>query len=301
MGLCRGNRGNLMQHWTLAEVIAAISDKDCKLHFITTHSMAPWSTPEKKSESLRCRQIFRAACRRLKAHAVSSPYEIAWKALSNEAGVPYPSSAVFMTKLWESKPILISLCEYDARNFEEIEGWLSDDLLSKFFLHRVSFQGDFRHSLQNPTLWQNGADSDCIYIEMDPMKYDARRRLPNTWPKTKKMPDGYRRNTDLQIIYPEDMEHILHNLPSSPKGVILQISSFDVNNGMTLDKQEASLRTILNPYDFELAGQARVKKQMATFVFTRNIKLNIDGIQGRFETWLSSIQPLESQSPENER
>jgi hypothetical protein len=297
MGLCRGNRGNLMQHWTLAEVVSAIKDKVDNLHFVTTHSMAPWSVPEKKDENQRCRQVFRVASRRLKSQTNLSYYESAWKALSNESGVPYPSSAVFMTEFFGNKTLSISLCEFDSRTAAQIRGWLCDDSVSRIFSHHVLLEGDFRFSIRSPLTWNDVKKSDCIYIEMDPMKYDARRKLPPNHPKGEKIPKENRVSTDPQILYPEDIELILRELPSAPQPIILQVSSFDVNNGMTLERQEESLSTILAGGNFKLAGQTRVGKVMATFLFARNIDLQCDDLRKRFEEWLSDIEQPVSELP----
>src|SRR5207302_2024849 len=42
MGLCKANRGNLMQHWVLCEVLRRVGQQEFKhLLFTCTHSMAP--------------------------------------------------------------------------------------------------------------------------------------------------------------------------------------------------------------------------------------------------------------------
>lgn len=51
MGLCKGNRGNLMQHWVLCELLHRIGQQDFKhLSLSCTHSMAPWSMPERAED-----------------------------------------------------------------------------------------------------------------------------------------------------------------------------------------------------------------------------------------------------------
>jgi hypothetical protein len=66
MGLCRGNVGNLMQHWTLAETLAELRnqfDEESHLLFVTSHSMAPWSVPRKlvRTTSTETRRPFEGA------------------------------------------------------------------------------------------------------------------------------------------------------------------------------------------------------------------------------------------------
>src|SRR4051794_29960294 len=124
MGMCKGNRGNLMQHWTLCECLGQLEDHYGSLHFVTTHSMAPWAIPIEKVEPDRCRKTFMQAGVRLTHLEYPIPYEAAWKKLSITNGLPYPSSAVFACDVWK-KPLTLALCEYDPHTANEIDGWLS--------------------------------------------------------------------------------------------------------------------------------------------------------------------------------
>ena len=52
MGLCKGNLGNLMQHWVLCETLGRLGEQEFEsLHMICTHSMAPWSLPTKANST----------------------------------------------------------------------------------------------------------------------------------------------------------------------------------------------------------------------------------------------------------
>src|SRR5690242_7040192 len=74
MGLCKGNRGNLMQHWVLCEVLHRLGQQDFKhLSLSCTHSMAPCSMPERQADEdgHRCRRTFNEARMRAPADRTS--------------------------------------------------------------------------------------------------------------------------------------------------------------------------------------------------------------------------------------
>lgn len=277
MGLCKGNRGNLMQHWTLAEVFKLLKGHCRNLHIVTTHSMAPWAIPERVEQEKLCRRVFRAAGKRLTNHPNPTAYESAWKLLSVFSGLPYPSTAAFVTQLWAAKQISISLCEFDSKTADEIEGWLSGEEPQRHFSHKVLLRGDWRASIQSPHSW-NDSGTDCLYVEMDPMRYDASRKPP-------------RETTQPNNLYPEDLELLCQNMPRDAEKVVLQISSFNTqNNNMPLDTQLDSMSSILSSNGFALQGQTRVGMQMASFVFSKGVPLGCGDLNERFVTWLGEIQ-----------
>jgi len=276
MGLCKGNRGNLMQHWTVAEVFEILKGQHRNLHLITTHSMAPWAIPEKIEQERLCRRVFRAAGERLANLPNPTVYESAWKLLDVVSGLPYPSTAAFATRLWPAKGISISLCEFDSKTADEIEGWITCDDAQRHFTHKVLLRGDWRASIQSPLSWGN-SDADCLYIEMDPMRYDATRKPP-------------RETTQPHNLYPEDLELLCKKMPQQAKKVVLQISSFNTqNNNMPLDTQLNSMANVLAIGGFTLQCQTRVGMQMASFVFTKGVQLNCGDLNLRFATWLEGI------------
>jgi hypothetical protein len=275
MGLCKGNRGNLMQHWTFAEVIEFLKQQFKSMHFITTHSMAPWTIPIKAKEG-HCRRVFRQAGRRLGNLERPSIYEQHWKSLAVKSGLPYPSSAVFFASLWPANQGSIAICEFDATTANEIDGWIVNDDIADRFLHHVVFQGDWRYSIRSPQIWNNTAE--CQFIEMDTMRYsiDLRAERKKSQPAT---------------LYPEDVELLLSQIPSSPKCTVIMISSFSNQSGsMPLDQQRNSLATILVRGDFKLQADVRVGHEMASFVFTRGLQLQFEDLQERFVNWLEGIE-----------
>jgi len=174
VGLCKGNRGNLLQHWTLCESLASLANLGISnLHLACTHSMAPWTLPVRKVNEATdtCRRFFRTAANRL-AH-VQNPniYESAWHRLSVSSGLPYPSTAVFASAVWQGV-ISLALCEASPHVADEIDGWLNGPAVEQRFAHSVLLRGDWRTAVASPLFTR--PSSECIYIEMDPMRYDSR-------------------------------------------------------------------------------------------------------------------------------
>ena len=276
MGLCEGNRGNLMQHWTFAKVLNSLpKDNLEKLHLITTHSMAPWAIPRKRERERLCYGVFRAAGKRLINIENPTSYETAWLSLTVDSGLPYPSTAAFVTRLWPAKQISVGLCEFDSKTADEIDGWSSSEEIENHFIHSVLFRGDWRVSIQSPLIWNPAAD--FLYIELDPMRYSA-------------CPQNQRGKNNPANLYPEDLELLLEQLKQNKQKVILQISSFSTQkNNMSLDTQRASIVDILQPHGFIFNGETRVGLQMASFLFTKNLNLNLNNIGDAFATWLDGI------------
>ncbi len=275
MGMCKGNRGNLMQHWTLCECLIGLQARYESLHFVTTHSMSPWAIPVKNDNPGNCRSIFLRAGTRLGNLNNPSSYELAWRNLSVRAGLPYPSSAAFAVELWKGG-ISVALCEADSRTADEIEGWLADPQVENKLQHNVPLRGDWRASLISPLFLKSGAV--CIYLEMDPMRYDTR-------------PYADRKSTDPATLYPDDIEMLIQHIANVVTPIVLQISSFSTqNNIIPLDSQRQSLEGILIPAGFSLHSEVRVMQQMASFVFIRNCQLSIPSLGALFNDWLGGIQ-----------
>ena len=124
MGVCKGNVGNLMQHWILVETLGSLANRAPAfplLNFVTSHGMAPWSVPEGKQSAAR---VAFDRVRRNLERVDASPFEVQWRTLSGEGGLPYPSSATFALLAWPGKINLI-VCEKSGAAASEIEAWAS--------------------------------------------------------------------------------------------------------------------------------------------------------------------------------
>jgi hypothetical protein len=236
--------------------------------------MAPWAFPEREENPGACRSVFMSAGARLGISSEPCRFELAWKTLSVNNGFPYPSSAVFAAEEWKGS-LTIVVCEADPRTADEIDGWLALPQQQSRFQHSILMRGDWRSSLASPLLLRTSAE--CIYVEMDPMRYDTRA-------------EADRNSMDAASLYPDDIELLVQSLAGVDVPVVLHISSFsNQRNFMPLDNQRQSLMGILQPAGFNLESDVRVMQQMASFVFTRGCQLQGAALGDSFNDWLSGI------------
>lgn len=274
MGLCRGNRGNLMQHWALCEVLYRLEkQKFDHLHFVCTHSMAPWSVPERRNND-KCRQWFTAARQRLNG-TQDTVFERAWHSLSPVSGLPYPSSAVFAQQIWK-KHLSLLLCEINKQVADEIDGWLGSpevvQRLREARLHRMNWRDAFQDTLP-------AGDADIILIELDPMRYE--HHPPNQCSRN----DG-------GVLFPEDIELILDAVEGLTVPIVLQISSFSANNGNSHEVVTDSIVRRLEPAGFIHENRIKVGGQMLCLFLSRGITLfhSSDAPETAFDEWLEGFQ-----------
>src|SRR5689334_18313336 len=110
----RGNDGNLLQHWTLCEVLSALADGSRELAFIDAYAMAPCAT---EMHNRRDHATFNSVYRRLPGRR--SAYELAWSKLAATCN-GYPNSAAFVTALWSHRFSML-LCETEPSTFSELK------------------------------------------------------------------------------------------------------------------------------------------------------------------------------------
>ena len=107
----KGNRGNLLQHWVLCELLTLLKGQvppDSCLGFIDAHAMSPYATRDPKSGQTA--GDFEVVRKQLPGQR--STFELSWKNLSGEPRVAYPTSAMFACELWPG-PVHMVLCEKD--------------------------------------------------------------------------------------------------------------------------------------------------------------------------------------------
>jgi len=273
MGQCRGNAGNLMQHWVLAETVMELQrhvGMDDRLLLVTSHSMAPWSVPSEltKPSSGDTRPQFDRA--RLRLSAPASPYEKAWAALSlYRAGLPYPSSAMLTRELWTG-PLSVTLCEADGGVADEIAGWLSLPETRAQFQGELC-RGDWRFRLQDGI---RTADAGALFIEMDPMRFE--HHPP---------PNG---RDDRAVLFPEDLALLVHAVAGVEEPVVVQISSFSANNNNPHRLTEPVIVDVLAQGGFVQMGRAEANGNMMSVVFGRGVELwteDTQSLEQRFSEW----------------
>ncbi len=276
MGLCKANRGNLMQHWVLCELLRRLGQRDFKhLMFICTHSMAPWSVPERRDDEARnrCRQVFHLARRRIGNQRINA-YEEAWFALSASDGLPYPSSAMFVKHLWKEKLSLL-LCEAAHDVSDEIDGWLgTPGIKARLEGSRLS-RGDWRLAFSDPF---TAGDADVLIIEMDPMRFE--HHSPHECSRK-----------DRAVLFPEDLDLTTTALSGLTIPVLVQISSFSANNGNSHQIVEQTTTARLRESGFTLLYRAMVGGQMLTLIYGRHADSLTPSpdFETAFATWLTDI------------
>ncbi len=261
----KGNRGNLLQHWVLAELVTLLRREvqpSGPLCFIDAHAMSPYAVRDTNAGQTSV--DFDTVGGRLPGQA--TPYECAWAALSAQGPCRYPSSAMFVRHLWQGALHLV-LCETDAETADEIEVWLrtlsADTVLE---LHR----GDWR------TRFRCDFPSGCAahLISFDPYMFDrhgppASPNLGNMWP------------SDIVRAGAAVLE-----LGQGP--VVLQLSTYSANNANSQDDVISSIEPLFNASGLQLAATVRADGNMMSMVFARSVRPIQDArLEQRFEKWLA--------------
>ena len=280
MGQCKGNLGNLMQHWVLCETIACLEQTSyTHIQLTCTHSMAPWSMPESvdysnnHSPRLHRRRYFDAVRKGMYGRATSA-YERCWRHCSLPLGIPYPSSAVLAWNLW-SKNLSLYLWEANENTANEIEGWSNlpevSSRLTQFSLNR----GDWRGMLNNNAFLNPNAEVHLV--ELDPMQFECINPV-----------NDQARNGAL--LYPDDIIRLVNCFQEVEKPIIIQVSSYDVNNNNPLNQISPA---ICNPFidaGFNISARVMPNNQMISLVISRGLLMWQGGedLNERFNQWLGS-------------
>src|SRR5208283_1480669 len=164
MPTCRGNRGNLMQHWVLCELIEVMKRnfaENSHLLYVDAYPMAPFARLRGVPDP-----AFRDVRRRLPGR---STYESAWYDLTREHPEKYPSSLVFIGHLWRGR-LSVCLSEKDKKTFNEIDRWINAPERATRFEHSPQiYRGDWRRNLTTCSI---ATDADAVFMSFDPNKYD---------------------------------------------------------------------------------------------------------------------------------
>ena len=169
MGTYKGNVGNLMQHWTLCEVLQIANAQADGLSFIDSYAMAPWATectsPDQKFESVKNG-----------LPGKESAYERAWYGLfQRKQQKGYPNSSAFVREIWKHKYSLV-LCERDLQTAEEIEDWLLETRKSPRCNEAILFRGDWRERFVNELPNPSAAglpEGSLTMVSFDPTIYSS--------------------------------------------------------------------------------------------------------------------------------
>lgn len=261
----KGNAGNLMQHWTLCELLDIAGKHTSGLSFIDAHAMAPLAR-ERTSYDSKFNRVQKGL------PGQKSPYEQAWHRLAPRGG--YPNSASFLKKVWNGDFSLL-LCETDPSTIKKIKPWLKRADKSERCKSVELSQGDWRNrfdeGLPNPS--EVGlADDSLTLVSFDPDMYN--RKIPN-----KRSP---------RMIYPDDMERALCAMNSLNGGVLVQLSTYDVNANNPQGAVISSVNSIMAARAFTLCAVVWLNKKMMSLVYARNVswKAELADLPDCFKEWL---------------
>ena len=258
----RGNRGNLLQHWVLVELVGGLRERGLsKLCFVDAYSMSPTATRSPKATTDQTAPEFDRVRARLAEGC--SAYEHAWRLLTQSLRSEYPSSATFVRHCWESDLHLL-LCEADPTTADEIASWLSslDERATSFELH----QGDWRERFARamPTAF------DAYCISFDPNMYD-RHEVQSPKPEN---------------MYPSDIATVgktIGTLQGTP--ILIQLSTYSVNGANSQSNVFDNLVPKFTEFGFATT-YVRADNSMMSFIFSRGVPVASD-LEERFQSWLA--------------
>ncbi|MGH6803272.1 MAG: hypothetical protein ACREC3_07880 [Methyloceanibacter sp.] len=258
----RGNRGNILQHWVLVELLSGLRQQRLDgLCFVDAYSMSPMATRSPKAATDQTSPEFDRVRARLPGER--SPYEQAWLALNESLHSEYPSSAAFVRHCWET-PLHLLLCEADRPTADEISGWLSglDAHTTSFELHRDDWRERFRRAM--PSTF------DGYLFSFDPNMFDRH----------------YVRVPKPENMYPDDISIVgtaIRDLPRVP--IVIQLSTYSVNGDNSQRDVRESIVPKFGDYGFEMACYVRADNAMMSIIFCRDTSV-ASNLEAQFQAWL---------------
>ena len=271
----KGNAGNLMQHWTLCEILRIANGHATGLNYIDAHAMAPWAT-ERTGTS----DVFDSVRNSLPGQ--ESTYERAWRRLAVGKREGYPSSAAFVRAIWQGDYALL-LCETDTETADAIEHWLIDIGHAPGLKDAEIFDGEWqeRFSSEMPQPSSVGAPSDVLtLVSFDPCIVS--RRWANGSPNA----------PDTENVYLQDLEGALRALGQIRGGVLIQLSTYSASDDNPQGAVIASANELMVSFGFTLAAVVRVDGAMMSLVYERGLAwvAELSDLPSRFAEWLKGVK-----------
>jgi hypothetical protein len=262
----KGNRGNLLQHWVLAELVTLLNRQlgpEAQLSFVDAHAMSPYATRDPMPGSTAA--DFDGVRDRLPGQ--ESTYEEAWHHLVTQERVEYPSSAMFVRHLWRG-PLQMVLCEVDPRTAHDIAAW--QRTLSKGSEVEI-YEGDWRRRLR-----EDVPRSAACLISFDPYMIIGENPAAPT-----------QGNMDLRDLI--RVAGATLNIESAP--LLLQLSTYSAQNN-SQDKIAPIVEWVMVAAGLELVSTVRASGHMMSMVFARNLSQPPPQLSDRFSAWLpSALRP----------
>jgi len=268
----RGNRGNLLQHWVLAECVTLLArTQQTPLCFIDAHAMSPYAKPYEKRDQDQTAPDFDRVRQTLPGQ--KSAYELAWKDLTTPE-IDYPSSALFVRHLWPGT-LHLMLCECNPMTADEVGKWFNTlDPKTSAELHRGDWRDRFPAGLPR--------GYSAYLVSFDPNMFDRHR--PPVAPDRSKM-------------WPADIIRAcaaLIDLQERP--TIVQLSTYSANNGNSQDDVIEIIVPIFCAAGFTLGAPVRADGNMMSLVFSKALPDSsvLAQLPERFKRWLERARGLES-------
>jgi hypothetical protein len=259
----KGNRGNLLQHWVLTELVVdlqALLPESTTLCFFDAHAMSPYASRDLQPGQTGAE--FDRVANGLPGQL--STYEKAWQELRSDWQCTYPTSASFVRHLWRNHLRLV-LCERDPVTAEHIRDWLCAVAITE---SAELFLGDWRERLQQPL-----PQADAYMISFDPYMFDRHAAAPFRRP-------GNMGRSDVYLL-----AHIVRHLRPSP--VLVQISTYSANNANRQSDVVTVIEPILEEAGLRLDAIVKADGNMMSLIFSGGLAgLPQRQIAERFKTWL---------------
>ena len=271
MDTYKGNKGNLMQHWTLCEVLSIARCHHDALNYIDAHAMAPLATKRTGND-----QVFDRVLSNLTTG--NSTYQNAWYALAPNPADGYPSSANFTQHLWEKWDGRVSLflCEIEPDICNKIGAWGNKVEQASKWAKVTCKCENWRVVFKNGLPWPASvefAESALPVVSFDPYAISkSLRRYPSFSPN----------------LYPADLNRVGDALRGFDGGVILQLSTYDNNGPNPQGKVKELLDIRLGAFGFECFARTSPNLKMMSLIYGRNINWSdkLSGLGERFAQWL---------------
>ncbi|OGJ90696.1 MAG: hypothetical protein A2350_05330 [Candidatus Raymondbacteria bacterium RifOxyB12_full_50_8] len=263
MAIFKANRGNLLQHWVLCELLTMLKSEfgeKAHLHYIDAYAMAPFSLPEAGGYKSSSHADFEKVRKVLPGR--QSLYEFTWQKLSGRSGLPYPSSTVFVATLWQGA-LSMHLCEIDPAKATDIHAFLA--LLGK--------KETIQESEVSQRDWRQGLvlkPADICLIQFDPNRFECNQQTGN---------DGF-------TMYPADLDRITGWLNRYATPCVIQLSSYSANNNNSVERIEDTILQKMTPAGFKLLSTVTADGNMASFIIYRGFECKIKDLKTCFNNWL---------------
>ena len=285
----KGNVGNLMQHWTLCELLNIAQDRGIPgLNFIDAHAMAPLARTKDSPDGRFNHVEARVQQPHEPDHEWASKYEWAWHHLAPSIG--YPNSAVFVQQVWQGDFSLL-LCEINGPTIAELGPWLGQMNSSPRCTNAELFPGDWRKRFMQPRGLPSPAEvglhpESLTLVSFDPYWYDP----------TRDFDDGGN-------LCPNDMVRLLDGIENVNGRIIIQLSTYfrghnnEAPQGVVIPQIDAALTTqgfadgtvVTVP----LARGNGDRQDMMSLVYARGLDCQwlaqLQALPRRFTDWAQAI------------